>query len=88
MSTYARNLPTEGCPLPDPPPPPDIYTLRAAKRADRDAFAVLVAMDADLATYGPYIHAAWDRAHLAGQEYARLRDAYLTARTWEGVTAR
>lgn len=72
MTTHARNLP-DGGGQPAPPPPPDVYTLRAA---DRDAFAILLAMDADLATYGPYIHAAWDRAALAGQEYRQLKAAY------------
>lgn len=94
MTTYARNLPTEGCPLPEPPPPPPpglgplLLEMQAATRADQDAWEVLQAMDADLGTYGPYVHAAWDRAALAGQEARRLRAAYANARRWEGVTVR
>lgn len=93
MTTYARNLP-EGSGTPAPPPPPPqavsehsalVLEMHAAARAAADAKEVFDAMDADLATYGPYLHAAWDRAHLAGQERYRTLTAYQNARKWQEV---
>ncbi|HEX6607257.1 MAG TPA: hypothetical protein VF276_10115 [Chloroflexia bacterium] len=81
MTIHARNLPTEGCPIP-PPPPPDI---RAAQRAAAQAHRIFDALCTDPDAPFDAMYRAWDVAAAADSAYYTALRAQRVVATWQGV---